>query len=179
MGGEKKTTFKGGGGNDSLVGGTGKDIFFYAKGNEGTSTIANFGFGTDKLKIANGTISKIESLDGGVRFDMTSGKKNDTANIGHFFVENATAGSKPIAIKANSTYYWFAGGTETLASSAEGETLTANQGDLITLSKKVSARDVSGYAVIDLGYSTNLTKSSYNVAFKVKGDVPTPNNNSN
>ena len=144
----------------------GKDVFFYAKGDKGTSKIVDFGFGSDKLKIANGTISDIKQDTNKVTFAMTSGKKSDTTDIGWFEVDTSKKGTnKPIAIKANNTYYWFADGTETLANSTEDNTLTANQGDLITLSRKVTARDVSDCAVIDLGYSTNLVKRE--LAFKV------------
>ena len=187
IGGKKKTTFKaGGGGVDSLVGGSGKDIFFYAKGDAGTSNIADFEFGVgkDKLKIANGTISKITTVTGGgVQFAMTSGKKNDDSEIGWFKIESqasynsrgentlTTADAKKVsdkvAIKANNTFYWFATDDDAskYVSASNGNAITA--GNLITLEKKVKASDtkLNGYAIIDLGYSTNLAKT--NVAIKV------------
>ena len=165
MGGEKKTTFKGGGGDDSLVGGASKDIFFYAKGDKGDSKIADFEFGVDKLKIANGTIHTIKADSGKIKFEMTSGRKGDTATIGSFLVEShATYGATPnknqtittskTLIKANNTYYWFADGT---TNAADG--VSANR--LITADTKVTrAQAIStGYAILDLGYSTNLVKS--------------------
>lgn len=198
IGGKKKTTFKaGGGGVDSLVGGSGKDIFFYAKGDAGTSNIADFEFGVgkDKLKIANGTISKITSVTGGgVQFAMTSGKKNDDSEIGWFKIESqasydnkgentlttddAKKVSDKVAIKANNTFYWFA--TEDDASkyvsASNGNAITA--GNLITFEKKVKASDskLNGYAIIDLGYSTNLAKTE--VAIKVT-EKPTQSQSQN
>ena len=173
---KSKTTFKGGGGADSLVGGAGADTFFYAKGDTGTATIANFDFSKDKLKIAGGTLAKVSSIsggDGGVQFAMKNGK-NDPTEIGWFNVASSlkadggteTIDASKVAIKANNTYYWFAQGTVseevTTEGAAAGTTVTlASAGDLITWSdKKVSSSDVSGYNVIELNYSTNLVKAS-------------------
>ena len=157
VGGEKKTTFKGGGGKDTLVGGTGKDIFFYAKGDAGTSEIQSFELGTDKLKIANGTIKEIATVSGGIQFDMTSGKKGDTATTGSFKLTSSTGGvidTSKTLIKANNTYYWF-------AKEADSD-YSVKVGDLITASTKVTKAQANstGYGIIDLGYSTNLAKST-------------------
>ena len=156
VGGKKKTTFKGGGGFDTLVGGTGKDVFFYAKGDAGISTIANFDFGVDKLKIANNTISEIKKDGDKIQFAMTNGKKGGTSPIGWFNVDTSKT-EKDIAIKANNTFYWFA---KEDAKDVDGNIL-AKAGDLITANKKVTRAQVTtaGYGVIDLGYSTNLVKS--------------------
>ena len=178
-GGAKKTTFKGGGGGDTYKGGDGKDIFFYAKGDTGTTRINNFefGVGNDKLKIANGTIGDISTIEGGVKFAMTSGKKGDTSEVGSFeltnFKDKTTFDKDDVVIKANSTYYWFA--------QAAGEDISGNSysaGDLITITSKVTTRNVSACDVIDLGYSTNLVKSgvAYKVAdsaFSFTGNKPT------
>ena len=160
---KSKTTFKGGGGADSLVGGAGADTFFYAKGDKDTVTIANFDFDKDKIKIAGGTLAKIESLSsddgGGVQFGMKNGK--DSAEIGWFNVASSISGSdsgtidaSKVAIKTNNTYYWF----------AQNDIVDAQVeiGDLITWSdKKVSKNDIgSDYAVIELNYATNLVKTS-------------------
>ena len=145
-------TIDGKGGDNTLVGDAGTDIFFYAKGDAGTSTIANFGFGTDKLKIANGTISEIKQDGDSIQFAMTSGKKGDKSAIGWFNVDTSKKTAKDIAIKANYTYYWFADGTE-------GDKIS--RGDLITADKKVTRAQIveAGYDVIDLGYATSLTKT--------------------
>ena len=164
-GGQKKTTFKGGGGDDTLTGGAGKDVFFYAKGSTGTSTINDFDFTKDKVKIANGTIGKISTVSGGLQFDMTSGKKGDTGTVGSFKL--TTTNSNNVLIKANSTYYWFADADT--ASDTDGVAV----GDLITADTKVSKANATstGYAILDLGYSTNLVKTG--VAVKVAGASPT------
>ena len=177
VGGTKKTTFKGNGGDDTLKGGTGKDIFFYAKGDDGNTEIQNFDFGTDKLKIANGTIKEIATVESdskySIKFSMTSGKKGDEkekasfnltsySNSGTLF--DADTASK-VVFKANSTYYWFA--QDNVIGEDENGTSTtlAKRGDLITWDKKAVARDVADCAIIDLGYSTNLAKTG--VAIKV------------
>ena len=169
-GGTKKTTFKGGGGNDAFTGGSGNDIFFYAKGDNGNATIADFDYTKDKLKIASGTITKITVNGGAIEFDMNNGRKN-SANIGSFKINssatytgvNKTQGNfdpNSTLIKANNTYYWFAKESGTDAS---GESYA--QGALITTVSKVSKSDTTGYAVIDLGYSSNLVNAG--VATKV------------
>ena len=173
VGGEKKTTFKGSGGVDSLSGGSGKDIFFYAKGDSGTSTIANFDFTTDKIKIANGTLGKISTVTGGgVQFDMTSGKKGDISTTGSFkiassatytggeYTKSNTFTNDKVLIKANNTYYWFAE-----AAGTDINDKSYASGALITHDTKISKATANGYAVIDLGYSTNLVKSG--IAVKV------------
>ena len=159
IGGKGKTLFKGMGGNDTLQGGTGADTFFYAKGDAGTVQIADFDFTKDKLKIAGGTLAKVSSISGGVQFAMKNGR-GDSPEVGWF---NVKTDAKDVLIKANNTYYWFADGTETLASD---DTLTADKGALITSTSKISNSQISGYAVIDLNYSTNLIKSE--VAVQVK-----------
>ena len=173
IGGGKKTMFKGGGGNDSLIGGSGKDTFVYAKNNTGNVTIDNFDFNNDKLKIANSTITKIESISGGVQFSMNNGRKNGDVlgtftiktsaeydNKGSIKGEPKAIDPRNIVIQANNTYYWFAQGNESLA----GGTGTAELGQLIT-SSAVKKSQVAGFNVIELGYSTDLDKSG--VAFKV------------
>ncbi len=155
-GGTKKTTFKGGGGSDSLKGGSGNDVFFYAKGDSGNATIADFDFNKDKLKIASGTITNISTVSGGIKFDMNNGKKN-SANIGSFTVANSLGGgdidTTKTLIKTNNTYYWFAQDADT--------TRDIKVGDLITADTKVSKSNATatGYAIIDLGYSSNLVKA--------------------
>ena len=184
--GGKKATLQGGGGNDVLVGGDGKDTFFYSK-NAGDVTIQKFDFANDNLKIANGTISKIESISGGVKFIMTDGKKG-SPNSASFSVNTSISGSdsgaidpNKIAIKANNTYYWFAKEDVeeevTVKGSTDKETIkVASAGDLIT-SSTVKKSDVTsaGYGIIDLGYSTNLTKltNGVSVAIKTKNAKPT------
>ena len=172
-GGTKKTTFKGGGGNDSFTGGSGKDIFFYAKNDKGNTTIADFDFTNDKVKIASGTITNISTVSGGIKFDMNSGRKN-SANVGSFQIGNivegydnngAKATSKQAVIKANNTYYWFADDGD---KDVNGNTFAS--GALITSDKKVSKSATDGYAVIDLGYSTNLVKAG--VAYKTTQTLP-------
>ena len=168
-GSNSKTMFKGGGGADSLVGGSGADTFFYAKGDKDTVTIANFDFEKDQIKIAGGTITKIESLGSGVQFAMKEGK-GDSPAVGWFNVASSLGGgnidASKVAIKANNTYYWFAASTATLASDS---LQTAKIGDLITWDKKVSKSDIGNdYAVIELNYSTNLVKAG--VASVVSSD---------
>ena len=181
VGGLKKTTFKGGGGNDgdTLVGGTGKDIFFYAKGDSGTNEIQKFDFGVgkDKLKIANGTIGEISTLtsDGktAIQFDMTNGKKGNTNTVGSFKLTSKLKSdgsgedidASKVVIKANNTFYWFASGGETIYTNDETTGGAAVAGDLITTTNKVTAREVKDCDIIDLGYSTNLVKTG--VAYKV------------
>ena len=180
-GGTKKTTFKGGGGDDSLVGGSGKDVFFYAKGDKGDATIADFDFSNDKLKIASGTITKISTVTSGgstaIKFDMNSGRKG-SANIGSFQINSSatygTGGATGTEINPNSTliktgntYYWFAENDIT-----EDGTTIAKAGDLITRESKISKSAADGYAVIDLGYSTNLVKAG--VAYKVANSTALP-----
>ena len=169
IGGGKKTTFKGGGGKDTLVGGSGADTFVYAKGNQGDVTIENFDFAKDNLKIANGTITSISTVDGGVKFFMNNGRK-DSENIGSFIVtSNVTSNGSgeainpdKIVLKANNTYYWFASGGEEIFNSTD----KAKVGQLITASGAKKTDFDSSFNVIDLGYSTNLVKST--VAIKVK-----------
>ncbi len=172
-GGTKKTTFKGGGGKDSLKGGSGNDIFFYAKGDSGNTTIADFDFTKDKLKIAGGTITKITVNGGAIEFDMNNGRKN-SANIGSFKItgsasytngkkdDTSTFNPNSTLIKANNTYYWFA--KEDVTDSGN---VLANAGNLITTESKVSKSDTTGYAIIDLGYSSNLVNAG--VATKITG----------
>ena len=172
-GGTKKTTFKGGGGNDAFTGGSGNDIFFYAKGDKGDATIADFDFDNDKLKIASGTITKISTVSGGgIQFDMNKGKTS--ANVGSFKItssatydstgrKDATFNPNSTLIKANNTYLWFA---DDDVKDDDGNVL-AKAGDLITTVSKVSKSQVSDYAVIDLGYSSNLVNAG--VATKVTG----------
>lgn len=190
-GGSRKTTFKGGGGTDELTGGSGKDIFTYAKGNAGTTTIKDFDYTKDQIKIAGGTLDKIETISGGVRFAM----KNNGSNIGWYDITSAAAykkdGTKDTAnvleapnsttvFKANNTYFWFAQETVTdevtVKGSEDKETVTlASAGDLITYNTRVSASDVSHLNVIDLNYSTNLVKSGVAVAVSKtasKADMP-------
>ena len=179
MGGEKKTTFKGGGGADSLVGGTGKDIFFYAKGDKDTATIANFDFGTDKLKIANGTIHTITAGNDAITFEMSSGKKGDTSTVGTFKLTSYSNNNQQtalsdtvtskVAIKANNTYYWFAQSDVTGQDEDGNNTTLANMGNLITLDRKVTTREMTDFHIIDLGYSTNLAKTG--VAVKVSAST--------
>ena len=80
-----------------------------------------------------------------------------------------------VAIKANNTFYWFATDDDAsrYVSASNGNAITA--GNLITLEKKVKASDskLNGYAIIDLGYSTNLAKTE--VAIKVT-EKPTQTN---
>ena len=166
--GGKKATLKGGGGDDSLVGGSGKDTFFYAKGDTGDVKIANFDTANDNLKIANGTIIGIESVSGGVKFSMNNGRANETSEIASFTLEGINAGN--VLIKANNNYYWFADGTETLASSADDEILRPDKGQLVTSGGRP---DIASYAdgIINLNYTTNLTRLNSNgdsVALKVK-----------
>lgn len=104
---------------------------------------------------------------------MTNGKKDNTNTVGSFKLETKNnKDNKKIAIKANNTFYWFAEGGETLYTTDEESGGAASADQLITLSRKVTAREMSGCAIIDLGYSTNLTKSN-NVAFKVTEDSVT------
>ena len=167
-GGTKKTNFKGGGGDDSLVGGSGKDVFFYAKTDKGDATIADFDFSKDKLKIASGTINAISSISGGVQFEMKNGSFKIDSFATYTSGEKADYTFKPTEtlIKANSTYYWFAqeGGTD-----INGDTFV--KGALITHDTKVKKSDIgSDYAVIDLGYSTNLVKTGVAVKVASTGD---------
>ncbi len=156
---KSKTTFKGGGGADSLVGGAGTDTFFYAKGNGGETTIANFDFSKDKLKIATGTIMKIETVSDGLKFAMNNGKKGNTTEVGSFtiksFSDNGTQAdigtdkAKNILIKANNTLYWFEG----------GELVTGTKDAAMNTVLRDYKKSSSDYAVVDLGYSTNLVKA--------------------
>ena len=143
------------------------------------AAIANFDFTKDKLKIAGGTLAKVSSISGGVQFGMKEGKGTDAPEVGWFNVtsyakdygkdDSVTGGTidaSDVLIKANNTYYWFATGNETLASSTDESLQTAKVGDLITSVSKVSSSQTSGYSVIDLNYSTNLLKS--NIAVQVK-----------
>ena len=72
-----------------------------------------------------------------------------------------------VVFKANNTHYWFAQNDVIGADENGTSTTLAKRGDLITLDRKVTARDVAGLDVIDLGYSTNLVKTG--VAVKVTG----------
>ena len=185
VGGTKKTTFKGNGGDDTLKGGTGKDIFFYAKGDEGNTEIQNFDFGTDKLKIANGTIGEISTVESGgkysIKFSMTSGKKGDEKEKASFNLTSysndgtafTTDTASKVVFKANSTYYWFAQDNVIGADENGTSTTLAERGDLITWDRKVTAREVAGLDVIDLGYSTNLAKTG--VAVKVTSSATNAN----
>ncbi|MBR0060387.1 MAG: hypothetical protein IJP68_02805, partial [Selenomonadaceae bacterium] len=175
LGGTGKTMFKGGGGNDTLQGGTGADTFFYAKGDKGSVTIADFDFEKDKLKIAGGTLAKVSVVGDNVQFAMKEGK-GESPEVGWFNLtsfkknnENATASN--VLIKANNTYYWFAEGNETLASD---DTLTTDRGALITSVSKINSSQTKGYDIIELNYSTNLVRS--NVAVQVK-DTLKPSSN--
>ena len=195
FGGTKKTTFKGAGGTDSLVGGSGDDIFFYAKGDTGTATIADFDFKNDKLKIAGGTLRKIETISGsehgGISFGMSATNNKEAPEVGHFNVtsyasydsktkekESSSAAFtdetvKNTLIHANNKYYWFAQDSitaEVATTGGDGTTVTvvANKGDLITTDKRISSSDVQGYNVIELNYGTNLVKAG--VATLVSGD---------
>jgi len=102
---------------------------------------------------------------------MNSGKKG-SANIGSFTIGNiveeydsdgkATENtSKKAIIKANNTYYWFAEGP---GKDANGDAFA--DGALITSVNRVSKSDTTGYAVIDLGYSSNLVNAG--VAYKTE-----------
>ena len=100
-GGSGKTLFKGGGGNDTLQGGDGADTFFYAKGDKGSVTIADFDFDKDKLKIAGGTLAKVSVVGDNVQFAMKEGK-GDSPEVGWF---NVATESKNVLIKANNTLF--------------------------------------------------------------------------
>ena len=150
-----------------MVGGAGADTFFYAKGDKDTVTIANFDFDNDKLKIAGGTITKIESLgsDEGVRFAMKEGK-GDSPAVGWFDVkskgDSKAFDAKDVVIKANNTYYWFATADieDQVTIGGESSTVTIKAGVLITWGdKKVSKSNVNNYSVIELNYATNLVKA--------------------
>ena len=144
VGGTKKTNFKGGGGNDIFVGNaSAKDTFFYAKTDSGDKTIQGFDFSTsskDKIKIASGTITGISKSGNDIDFTTKGGsltlKNEDNTNV---------------LIKANNTHYWFA--TE----NGDGY----SSGELITADTKVTRAqaNATGYAIVDLGYSTNLVKT--------------------
>ena len=193
FGGTKKTTFKGAGGTDSLVGGSGSDIFFYARGDNGTAKIADFDFTNDKLKIASGTLRKIESIKGGgITFDMSTKNSTDDPVIGHFVIESSATYNKSTkektttttpsfdaantVIHANNTYYWFAQNSleaAAVTAASGSETVTIAAGDLITWNRNVSKSDIGNRAVIELNYGTNLVKSGVAVAVsKDKATLP-------
>ena len=144
-----KTMLKGQGGNDTLVGSdTGVDTFYYKKGETGAITIQNFGNNQDKIKIS-GSKAIAEngiSTSGDLAFTMTNGATItlDKINVGNTL------------IKANNTYYWFDGdGFEDVSGD------THNSG-WVTSTNKISAaaaRGKSDFAIVDLGYSTNLVKA--------------------
>ena len=174
---KKKATFKGGGGDDKFIGGASKDIFTYSKGEAGNITVANFDYKNDKLKIASGTITRISSLEGGVRFSMNKGK--NSADIATLTINSDTTGYKKnaddtkidpsnVLIKANNTYYWFAQEEikEKTTDGTTGATL-AEIGDLVTSDSRLKSSDIAGYSVIELGYSTNLVNSG--LATKITG----------
>ena len=104
---------------------------------------------------------------------MNNGRKN-SANIGSFTVASSLGGgaidTTKTLIKANNTYLWFAekGGTD-----ASGESYA--EGALITSVSKVSKSDTTGYAVIDLGYSSNLVNAG--VAYKTEQTLTKLSNN--
>lgn len=178
IGGSKKTTFKAGGGADSLVGGSGKDVFFYARNDAGTTTIADFDYENDKIKLTSGTLAKIETISsGGVRLAMKDSSGN---NVGWYEITSAasynngtkTSSNTPSAktvFKANNTYYWFAPETveeQVTVSGSDGTTTTvvASAGQLVTTDTRVSASKVSSYDVIELNYATNLVRAGIAVA---------------
>lgn len=179
IGGSKKTTFKAGGGADSLVGGSGKDVFFYARNDAGTTTIADFDYENDKIKLTSGTLAKIETISsGGVRLAMKDSSGN---NVGWYEITSAasynngtktpatTAPGANTVFKANNTYYWFAPGTveeQVTVSGSDGTTTTvvASAGQLVTTDTRVSASKVSDYDVIELNYATNLVRAGIAVA---------------
>ena len=143
-----KTMLKGQGGDDTLVGGTGVDTFYYKKGETGAITIQNFGNNQDKIKIS-GSKAIAEngiSTSGDLAFTMTNGA---TITLEDINVGNTL-------IKANNTYYWF-----------DGDGFEDVSGDIhnsgwVTSTNKISAaaaRGKSDFAIVDLGYSTNLVKA--------------------
>lgn len=154
----KKTKLQGQGGNDTLVGGSGKgeDTFFYKKGETGNISVQNFGAGEDKIKISGSKVVSSLSTDttkalsitmsnGAVitvdSFKPASGDAAETKNIGD------------ILIKANNTGYWFDPSYK-----IEGTTTT---GAWVTSVDKISnsAMKNSAFTVVDLGYGTNLVKA--------------------
>ena len=90
---------------------------------------------------------------------MSSGGKNGSFQLTSYSnngTQTALAKDQTdkVAFKVNNTHYWFA-----QQDVKDGNTTLAKQGELITWDKKVTARDVAGLNVIDLGYSTNLAKT--------------------
>jgi len=175
-GGTATTTLNGGkDGEDTLIGGTGKDIFEYTKGHTGNKTIQDFEFGKDVLDIANTTICDISTVSGGIEFSMASGRRSNDP-IATFTLTGIENLDK-VAIKAKSSYYWFA--NEAITETVDGETSTlASAGDLITSSAvKASTVANAGYDVIDLDYSLNLYKKigDRQVATKLSGYTLTSN----
>ena len=69
-GGSGNDTLYGYSGNDTLVGGAGKDVFVYYSGSD---IITDYVAGTDKIKIANGSISKTSYSGKDVIFKIGSG----------------------------------------------------------------------------------------------------------
>ena len=157
-----KTSFRGGGGDDTLVGGSGKDTFFYVKKTSGDTEIQNFDFTNDKLKIASGSISTITTISGGIKFEMNRNDSDATFNITSFTKDNVEDTTSKILIHANNTYYWF---TETPMEEKNddgNEKLSASPGELVTTTDKISktiAQSAKDYAILELGYSTNLANS--------------------
>ena len=134
IGGGKKTKLHGNGGDDTLQGGAGVDTFFYSKGESGAIHIANFEGGKDKIKISGSKVIEKISTSGNFGFTMTNGATME-------FDDKAV---NDVLIKANNTYYWFDAG-----------------GNWVTSTDKISnyAAKSSDYAIVELGYSTNLVKA--------------------
>ena len=147
-GANKKVTFKGGGGNDTLIGGDGKDTFFYARNDTGDVTVQKFDYTKDSLKVKR-TISAngITKTSSGLVFDMGSGNSL-TLNTDD---KNNNIGSSNVLIKANNTLYWFEGSGDNYG------LYTAKDADSKAAIKSV-LRNKSDYAIVDLNYSTNLVK---------------------
>ena len=143
-GGGKKARLQGMGGNDTLQGGAGADTFLYSKGESGNVVIADFESGKDRIKINGNHVIKEISTSGNLKFMMTNGAtvELDDKNI------------SDVLLKANNTYYWF----ETDRFMDTGGEMRKNV--WITSTDKISnnAAKNSGYAIIELGYSTNLVK---------------------
>ena len=173
----KKTKLQGQGGNDSLIGGSGSDTFFYKKGESGNISIKNFGAGDDNIKI-NG--SKVIA-ENGLSTDTTKSLTITMANGAAITIDDfapATGSTaetktiKDILIKANNTAYWF---DETYT--PEG---SSTAGGWVTSIDKISksAMKNSGLAIVDLGYATNLVKAG--LAYKDENvTLPSASSNGN
>ncbi|MBR6013105.1 MAG: hypothetical protein IK062_04895 [Selenomonadaceae bacterium] len=110
LGGSDEDTLNGGKGNDTLHGGDGKDIFVYEK-SSGNDIITDYKAGTDKIKIASGSISNYKISGRNIIFTIGNGTLTVKNGKGKKITIEDSEGNittKKYSASLNSSAMWFA-----------------------------------------------------------------------